>query len=802
MTGLLSDLRFGLRALAANPVFVVLAVLCLGIGIGASTMTFTVVNDALRKPLGLIDRDGLVEIWEAHQGSPDQWWPASPGHFLDWRSATEGKVELGAFREASFVVGPSGGSTRVDAVSATANFFSLLGVAPILGRSLEPVDARPGGEPVVVLGETYWRTQLNGDPGIVGRSLSLDGTPHTIVGVAPALLDVGVPRAIRLARLWVPLRSELQPPSRTDRSWNVVARLGDGVGLQSLAAQLDGVASAAAVTHPEDSGWSPRLIQMGGSGIASMRVPLLVSMAAAWLVLLVAAANLANLALADALRRRHEFAIRAAIGASPWRLARQLLGESLVVAALGALLGVLLARLGLGLLVREYEVQTLAPTVLPIDAASLAVTVAVTFVATALVGLLPALEAARGATRTQIAESGTGATATRGRRGVRRGLVIVQVAVSLVLLIGGALLAKSFMNLLALDGGIETQRITSLRVESTGSSSPEEAARFTAGVVGALSAVPGIEIAAATTNLLPLRGGGFRSTVTLPGDDAREGAGRTAAYVGVTPNFFAALGIPLLRGQDLAGNDGGRVAVVNEALAKLLWPDEDAVGREFRLDADAERGWVTVVGVSRDVLTWDSSGARPLPTAYLDGRSLAMRPLFFFVRHRGGRAISAQTLARSIDALGLPVKRIVVTPMEQVARDPFWRQQLFSLWFAIFGAAAVVLTVAGIYGVLAHLVRERRQEMGIRMALGADRTNVVFLVLREATVFVGAGAIVGLGAAYLLARTLRSLLFGVEPLDWPLFIGALALLAAVAIAASFAPAVRAGRVDLKVLLKS
>jgi hypothetical protein len=270
----------------------------------------------------------------------------------------------------------------------------------------------------------------------------------------------------------------------------------------------------------------------------------------------------------------------------------------------------------------------------------------------------------------------------------------------------------------------------------------------------------------------------------------------------VTTNFFAALGIPLLRGQGFVGNDRGRVAVLNEALANLLWPNEDAVGRQFRLEADAERGWITVVGVSRDVLTWDSSGAKPLPTAYLDAQSFAARPLFFFVRHRGGQAIGAQILSRTIDALGLPVKRIVVTPMEQVARDPFWRQRLFSLWFAIFGAAAVVLMVAGIYGVLAYFVRERAQEMGIRMALGANRIKVLFLVLREAVVLVGIGVVVGLGAAYLLARTLRSLLFGVEPLDWPLFVAALALLAAVAMAASLAPAVRAARVDPSVLLKS
>jgi predicted permease len=803
MTGLPSDVRFGLRALAANPVFVVLAVLCLGIGIGASTMTFTLANDALRKPLGSIDREGLVEVWERHQSAPDQWWPLTPSHFEDFSVATGEQAELGAFRDASFVVGPSGEGARIEGAAATGNLFDLLGVAPTLGRALDPADEAPGGAPVVVLGETYWRTQLQADRGVVGRSLIIDGVAHAVVGVVPALLGVGMPRTVRLARLWVPLRARSQSASRTDRSWYAIARLGDGVSAESFAARLDAVASDLAAVHPEDAGWSTTVTRLGDSSIASSRTALLLSMGAAWLVLLVATANLANLTLAYALRRRHEFGIRAAVGASPWRLARQLLCESFTVAALGAVLGVFLARLGLDVVVRGYEAQTLAPVVLQIDATSLAFTVALTFVATALFGLLPALEVARGATRVQIAESGAGTTATHGRARLRRGLVVAQVAASLVLLVGAALLSRSFMNLLAQDGGVETQRVASIRVESTGAVEPGDVERFANGVLGALAAIPGVEAAASANVLLPLRGGGLGSKVTLPGEQAGASAARAARYVGVTPNFFDTLGISLLRGRSFSGDaEGGRVAVVSETMAKELWPNEEAIGRRFKLDADAERGWVTVVGVSRDVLTWDSSGEKPLPIAYLDLESFAVRPVFFFVRHRGTVAIGAEAITRAIDALGLPVKRIVVTPMEQVARDPFWRQRLFSLWFGIFGSAAVVLTLAGIYGVLAYLVWQRAQEWGIRMALGADRVEVLLLVLREAGMAVGAGVVIGLGAAYALARTLRGLLFNVEPLDWPLFIATAALLTAVAMAASLAPAVRATRVDPKVLLKA
>ena len=798
-----TDLRFGLRALAGNPTFVVVAVLLLGIGIGTSAMTFTVVNDALRKPLGAIDGEGLVEIWEQHRTSPEQWWPVSHGRFLDWRAATSERAELGAFREESVIVGPRGVGARVEGTSATGNLFSLLGAAPILGRGLQPVDETPGAEPVVVVVESYWRAQLGGDPGVVGRSIEIDGTRHTVIGVVPALLDVGVPPTIRRARLWLPLRSASQPPSRTDRSLQVVARLAGGVSLESFAAQLDSVSRDLAAVYPEDVDWSPTLVPMGFSSIASMRPALWLSMGAAWLVLLVATANLANLTLAYALRRRHEFGIRAAIGASPWRLAGQLLCEGLGVAALGALLGVFLARLGLDLLAREYEAQTLAPAVLPMDAVSLAFVVALAFVVTALFAVLPALEVARVATRVQVAESGAGTTATRGRTRLRRGLVAAQVAASLVLLVGAALVSKSFMNLLAIDAGVEIERVTSIRVESAGPIDDGDVERFANGVVGALAALPGVETAASANHLLPLRGGGLSSTLSFPGDEDIPRAARTARYVGVTPGFFETLGIPLLAGRSFdASGEGNRAAVISEELARELWPGEDPVGRRFLLDAEAERGWVTVLGIAGDVLTWDSSGDRPLPLAYLDVDSFSSRPVFFFIRHRADApAIGADTISRAIDALGLPVTRIVVTPMEQVARDPFWRQRLFSLWFTIFGVAAVVLTVAGIYAVLAALVSQRVQEMGIRMALGAGPREVLFLVMREAGAFVGVGIAVGVCVAYLFARTLGSLLYGVEAFDGPVFLASAALLVAAAMAASLAPSVRAARVDPKVLLR-
>jgi predicted permease len=804
LLGALRDIRFALRALKANPAFVVLAVLCLALGIGASTMMFTVVVDALVDPLGIAEEEGLAIVGEVHRSAPNQVALTSAATLEDWRAALGDRAELGALRGASFIVGASGEEVRIDGAVATGNFFAVLGVQPILGRALQPGDSLAGAEPVVVITERYWRRQLGGDRGVLGRVLRVDGAMHTVVGVVPSLLAVGMPNTIRAAQLWVALPDAAASSPRGERSLLAIAALAEGVGVESLDARLHDIAGELALRHPEGADWTVRVEPLANGNLGFPRSALFAALGAAALLLLVACANLANLTLAHALRRRHEFGIRTAIGASPWRLARQLLAESVLVALVGVALGLVAARLGLDVLARFYSWNTLAPAELPIDAVSLVFAVAVTTGTTLLFGVLPAFEVARGAARAQIAEAGAGTATAHGRGALRRGLIVGQVAGSLVLLVGAALLARSFVNLLALDRGMEVERVTSIRVEAQGGpGSPADVTHYADSVLGALAALPGVESAAATSNLLPMRGGGFRSSAALPGERAGGGAPPEVAYTGITPSFFATLGVPLVSGRPFGANEQpGRVAVVNERMARLLWPNESAVGRQFRLEADPERGWITVVGVSADVLTWDSSGEQPLPMAYLDLAAFPNRPVFFFARTRGtGQALPPEALTRAIDALGFDLRRIVVMPMERVASDPFWREQLFSLWLAVFGGAAVLLTVTGIYGVLSHLVAQRGREIGIRMAVGACRAQVFRVVLRESATFVGVGIAIGLGAAYAVARALRSLLFGVEPFDLPVFVAVPVLLAAVALAASLAPAVRAARIDPTALLR-
>lgn len=801
MLGAVSDLRFAVRALKANPTFVVLAAICLALGIGASTMMFTVVNDALVDPLGIIEADGLVALGEVHRSAPNQNATTSPASLRDWQEAIGDRAQLAGLRGTSFIVGASGAERRVEGAAATPNFLNVLGVEPILGRALQADDALAGADPVVVTSESYWRRQLNGDRDAVGRVLRIDGTPHTVVGVVPSLLTIGTPNTIRSVQLWLPLPEAAATGPRSDRSLIAIGRLADGVGVEAFEARLRDVAAELAAGPPQNGDWNVRANLLADEPFGFSRSALLQSMAAAVLLLLITCANLANLALVHAQRRRHEFGIRAAIGASPWRLARQLLAESTLVAFVGAALGLALARVGLDVLANFYSLESLASAELPIDRSSLAFAVGITGATTLLFGLWPALQVARGAARAQIAESGAGVTEARGGGVLRRGLIVGQLAASLVLLVGAALLGRSVMNLLALDGGVDEDRVISIRVDSQGSA--EGAGLYTQRVIDALAGLPGVESVAATSNLLPLRGGGFRSVATLP-SDATSGSGPVVAYTGVTPSFFSTLGVSVWDGRVFGVSEqNGRVAIVNQRMARLLWPNGDALGAQFRLEADTQRGWVTVVGIAADVLTWNSSGEEPLPMAFLDAASFPSRPVFFFVRTRAAnQALAPEMLTRAIDGTGLSVSRIVVTPMANVAEDPFWPQRLFSLWFAVFGGAATLLTVTGIYGVLSHLVSQRWRELGIRMAVGAGRVQVVWLVLREAGAFVAVGTAIGVVVAFAVARTMRGELFHVEPFDLSLFAAVVVFMVVVAVASSVAPAIRASRVDPKALLRS
>jgi predicted permease len=804
MAGLLTDVRFSLRALTRAPGFVVLSAICLGIGIGASVMTFTVLDRALLQPLGSVDPDGLVAVGEVRTTVPDQWWPVSLENFNDWQSAIDDDAELSAFRGRGFDVSSNGEDIRVEGAQIARNLFSVFGIVPILGPGLSESDDSVSSQSVVLISETLWRQRLGGDRALIGQVVAIDGSPHVVVGVMPTLLDVGMPTALRAAQVFVPLRGDVLPPPRDDRSFSVIGRLAPEVDVERFTARLDSIVTELAARYPENDGWSVRVGSMGAGPLTSVEPTLLISMVAAALVLLIGCANVANLTLARSIRRRHEFGIRATVGASGLRIARQLLVESLIVASLGAALGLVMAMAGLDVIAVAYSTDSLAPAALPIDGSTFAFVIGLTLITTLAFGLYPAVETARGAIRVQISESGAGTTIAKSRKTLRESLVIGQVAASMVLLIGAALLAQSFMNILALERGVETSTVTSIRVQALDDAlDTGDVTRNVQAVLDALESIPGVETAATGGWVLPLRGGGFRSGVNTQTMSDLD-TGPAVAYTGISDDFFDTLGIPILLGQALDQNvRRPDLAVINSAMAELLWPGQNPVGQQFLLDTESDRGWVTVAGVSGNFLTWDSNRDEALPTAYFDVRTFDAYPIFYFIRKREADiTVSSQAIHRAVDTLGVPLQRTVITPMEQVAWDPFWRQRIFSLWFVAFGAAALTLTAIGIYGVLAYLVRQRLPEIGIRMALGAGRYRMLLMVLRQGTAFAGIGIIVGLGGAWLLARSMRGLLFGVEPLDPALFVVVTMGLAFVATTASVLPALRASRVEPVKALRS
>ncbi len=801
MDALVSDARSALRALAASRTIVALAVLCLSIGIGANTMIFTVVDGVILEPPPFADPDRLVSVGEVNRLATAVESPASVPDFVDWQTSSADLAEMAAVRESTFAVGTSGGREWVDGALVTPNYFSLLGIRPVIGRTFVAAEEAADAEPVVVLSEALWRAQFGADREIIGHAVNIDDRPALVIGVVANILDARVPNVLRSSRAWLPLHATADT-SWEDRSINVVARLAPGVSIETATARLDGIASRLAALHSENRDFGIRISPYARNLSPSTTTMILLMMGSVSLVLMIACANVANLLLASATRRRHEFAIRAALGAARWRIVRQLLCESLFIAALGAAIGLVLAKWSLTFLLGMVASSTGTELALSIDMSVLAYTVALTLTAAVLFGLAPALHAARESARAQLSGSGFATTATRRHERTRRRLVTAQVAFALALLIPASLFLRSFMNLVAADGGIETEGVTSVHVSVLEKPAVQkDVGRYLESTLAALSAAPGTQ-AVGAANLLPLRGGGFRSKVDLPGGTLDPSGMPAISYGGVSPDFFGALGIPLLQGRTFGPEGaGGRVAVVNKAMADRLWPSEDPIGKEFRLAADARRGWITVIGVSGDVANWDSSN-RPLPTAYVDANSLSAFPTYFFVRKRSGeRTLSAEPLTRAIASLKYTIGHITITPMNEVAQSTFWRQRLFSLVLTAFGVAALTLTAVGIYGVLAFLVWERAREIGIRMALGAERKRVLRMVLSQAVEVVSVGVAIGLGGAYAVARIVRGMLFGVAPFDAWLFLGVTAILTAVAFIASLAPAFRAARINPSELLR-
>ncbi|HEX8691760.1 MAG TPA: ABC transporter permease [Longimicrobium sp.] len=805
---LAQDLRYAARQFLRSPAFTATAVLSLAAGIGANAAVFGVVHAVVLRPPPYPAPERLVRVHETWRGSDGK---VAPGLFADLRRGTRSFAALAAYDGAGFNLAGGAGAERVPGARVSAEYFRVPGLPPLAGRYFLPDEERPGRGRVAVLGEALWRRRFGGDPRVVGSAVRLNGEPHTVVGVAPAEASLGPATP---AQLWVPLTVDAAFLGEYDgHSLTVVGRLREGASPEWARAELAAVARAAAARHPADL--AERGVRAGALGeelVRDVRPKLLVLWGAAAAVLLLVCANVAGLLLARSAARRHEIAVRAALGAGTGRMVRQLLAEGMLLAAAGGAAALAVAWAGVRLLVR------LAPDGLPfleragLDARVLAYAAGLTLAAGALCGLIPAAAAARLDVEGALRSAGSG----RGRRtaaGTGRALAAAQVAAALVLLAATGLLARSGIALARVEPGFEPRGVLamSLTLPRDARRAPERAAATFSAAVERVRALPGVEAAGAVSDL-PLGGASTDVGLRVEGRPMPAGTPPSAHLRLVTPGYFTAMRIPLLRGRAPAAGDGPGsppVVLVNRALAKKLWPGEDPLGKRVSCCAKPDRpAWREVVGVVGDVRHFGLA-AEPAPELYVPHAQAPAgawvwldATMTLVARSPSAPGALADEARAAVGGLGPDLPLFQVRTMEEVVAASTAAVRFTTLLFAAFAALGVALAAFGVYGVLALSVAQRTHEFGVRLALGAHPARVRALVVRQGAAL----ALVGIGAGGLAAPALtgplRPLLYHVAPVDAPTYAAVAALLLGVAVLASYLPARRATRVDPAVTLRS
>jgi predicted permease len=803
----LLDARHALRALRRSPGFTLVAVLTLALGIGATTTIFSIVNAVVLRPLPFHDPDRLVRISEVnpHGGT----FSSSDATYLDLRERNRSFLLMAAFSDTkrSLVLtdgcAPSAAScepVRLQSAAVSSSLFPLLGVAPALGRTFTTMEDHKGGDShVVVIGHDLWVHRFASDPGLIGRDVTLDDGRYTVVGVMPDSFAFPNP-----AELWVPL--VLDPArDRDEHDLTVIGRLGPDITLDRASADLHRVAEELGAEHPRtNAGWSIRVASFDDWMIGPrLERAVFVLFGAVGFLLLMACANIANLLIARGSARRVEIGIRAALGASRARLARQLFTESLLLGLLGAAVGLGMASWAVAL------VRTLGPADIPrlrdvtMDANALGFTLLLAVVTSVVFGLVPAAQISRVELQPAL-KHGTRGTTAAMHTGLRGALVVVQVALAMMLLVGAGLMFGSFVRLRAVPTGYDLANVLTVPLDlPDGRYSVERRRAFFESVRTRIGGIPGVEYVGATSTD-PLRQWGFSNDVT-PEDRAAENAegGFTqAGWRSVTPGYFRAMGIPLLQGRALTDADGAsseQPVVITRSMASRLWPGEDAIGKRLFWGGTAgvPHTVVGVVGDIRDV----QLDAEPEPIMFIPYGEVPVSGMTLIVRTSGGRSSVAAAVRREIQAedrqLPLPEIRSLAENRAAAVAEPRFRMLLLGG----FAASALLLATLGVYGVMAFTVRQRTREIGVRIALGAHARRVFALVLKQGMVLAGIGVLLGLVGALAFTRVLQSLLFGISATDPAVLITVALLLGVVTMIGAYLPARRAARIDPVVALR-
>jgi putative ABC transport system permease protein len=808
MERFLQDIRYALRMLRKSPGFTAVAVLTLALGIGANTAIFSVVNAVLIRPLPYQDADRLVIMSEKTQQGPG--FSVAYANFLDWREQNQAFEEVAAFQTGwSFKLTGGGIPERIMGSNVSANFFVALHVRPILGREFQPEEDSPGTSPVVILSYGLWQRRFGADPGLIGKALTLNGQNSTVVGILPPGF-----RFYQQADVFLPIGLQAEGILKGRGNHNgifVLARRKPEVTMEEARAQMDTIARRLEQQYPEtNTGHGVKLESLRESIVANARTAIFILFCAVGFVLLIACANVTNLLLARSTTREKEMSIRAALGASRLRVIRQLLTESLLLSLAGGVLGLLLGTWGFeGLMdLVPQDLHPLAMGGFGIDYRVLGFTLLVVFFTATIFGMAPALQASKPALQESLKEGGRISTTGLGRNRFRNWLIVAEVGLALVLLISAGLLIKSFQQLLLVDPGFDPQNVLTMHVPLSESnfSSPAKIAQTMAlnlQLEQTIQKIPGV-ISAATVWPLPFGNNNWFPSFYLEGRPLpKPDEFPVAEAHSVSPNFFQVMHIPLLKGRYFSERDVAnalRVVVINKTMAQRYWPNEDPLGKRFRLGRpDLNLAWVTVVGIVGDTKFYGLDAAAE-SLIYLPSLQ-EPQDIFLVVRTASnplGLAAAARKAVLNLDQ-DQPVDDIQI--MEQRMSESVASRRVNMWLLGIFAVLALSLALVGVYGMMSYSVAQRTHEIGLRLALGAQPGDVLFLVVGRALLLAMTGVGVGLAGAFALTRFLSSLLFGVRPTDPLIFIGISILLTSITLLASYIPARRATKVDPMVALR-
>jgi putative ABC transport system permease protein len=808
METLVQDLRQALRGLGRRPGFTALAVIVVALGIGTVTAMFSVLDTLLIRALPYEGADRIVTIWEENAESGIERDDVAPGNFLDWREQARSFEQIAALAPSSLDLTGNERPEVLFGASVTEGFFRTLGTRPLLGRTFRAEDFLPGSGKVVVLNHSLWQRRFGADPGLIGKALQLDGEPHTVIGILPDSFDPHLLPAARDREAWVPLVLEgWEEEMRESRWWNAVGRLRPGVSLTEARAEMDTISTRLARDFPDtNQGIRVNLVPLREHLAGHARTALLVLQGAVGLLLAIACANLAGLFLARGTERQGELAIRAALGAGRRRLVRQLLAENVVIAFLGGVVGLVLAYWMVGL------ITTLAPAAIPrlnevrVDGRTLLFSLALAGFTALVAGIMPSFRLSRPDVRGALKQQRTASTGGADRR-LRAGIVVAEIALSVVLLVGAGLLARSFVRLLGVDPGFDRDKVAAIQVfRNREGETPQQRREFFRQAVERIEALAGVRSAAAVSALpfIESNVSPQLSFVVQGRPEPRKGEAPNTFVSMATPDYFQTLGIPLLEGRGIEPTDhegAPRVAVVSEALRRRHWPNESPVGKQIRFLGESTEDyledptrWVEIVGVVGQV-RHEGLDREPRPEVFLPHAQTSMGAMTFVARTEGDAAALLEPMQKEIWALdSLQTVYRAATLRELVAKSVATRR--FSLWLlGTFAAVALILAAIGLYGVVSYSTRTRFHEFGVRMALGANRADIFQLVLRQGAIMTLGGLALGLAGALAMTKTLATLLYEVAPWDGWTFAASASVLAAVALLASYIPARRATRVD-------